>query len=169
MGESLRRSPPRVQTQRLGVFVLEGHPLALRRYFDSSTLGGLTLREVWRDSLERIKDTCFDYEMEAIFLQMPPPNRSIGRVGYEIHDSLVKTTQRTVESMDGTATLLDVTDMLDGHSPEPFIADDNMHPNARGHELIFRNLLSIVYEKFTMTPQDALPDPAEVLDPAYAL
>lgn len=160
--ENLRRSPIKEQAHRLGIFVLEAHPLALQQRY------GQKIYEEWRDSLERVKDTCFDLDTKAFFVQMPPPERNIGKKGHAIHNELARITMRTVDSMDGEATLVSVANMFDGHPLEPFLADDRMHPDARGHEVIFRNLLPMIYKELDLEQREPFPDPAELFGPAYS-
>jgi hypothetical protein len=168
MGETFSRSRHKDQTARLGIFVLEGHPLMIEQKYDKTHLrGGRSVHEVWRDSLETIKDECFARDVKALFVQMPPPERSIGRRGLEVHQKLVGQVVKTCISMDGDATFVSVADMLGDHDPRPFIAEDRMHPNARGHELIFRNLIPIVYEQLNIKPHFGLPNPEEVFEPSF--
>jgi hypothetical protein len=168
MDENFGRTRYQYQTARLGMFVLEGHPLHLQKIYDKSHLDGSTLLQTWRDSLEKVKDECADRQVHALFVQMPPPRRKISQIGYEIHAMLTEQTRRTCASIDeGEGTYVSVADMLEGQETDNFTYKDNMHPNGRGHELIFRHLLPIIYDRLGITPHESLPDPAEVLKPTY--
>jgi len=162
--ENFSLSSPKDQARRLGIFVLEGHPLVLQRKYDTSSLGGRSLKERWRDSLEYVKDTCRDRDMLALFVQMPPPERNISQQGRQIHQELTGLAIRTAVSMDDDGTFVSASDMFGNHPIEPFMSDDRMHPNARGHELIYRNLLPIIYEKLELELREPFPDPAELFE-----
>lgn len=164
MNENFQRSPYKQQVHRLGIFVLEGHPLFLENRYDTTHLQGRSLAHVWRDSLEHVKEQCADRNVRALFVQMPPPERTIGERGHQIHRQLSELAIRTCNSMDGDAEFVSVEDMLHGHDIEPFLADDRMHPNSRGHELIYRHILPKVYEKFEMEQREPFPDPAELFE-----
>lgn len=168
MSQNLRRSRFKEQTGRLGIFVLEGHPLYLQRRYDQTHSGGPSLLQRWRDSLEAIQEECSDLQVHALFVQMPPPLRRIGETGLKIQATLVEQTMKTCASMDDNeGSFVSVADMLEGQGIQSFIYKDNMHPNARGHELIFRHLLPLVYDRLGITPHEPLPDPAEVLQSSY--
>lgn len=141
----------------LGIFVLEGHPLSLLNQYGGSTTPESHLKNTWRDALEVIQEECMVREVAPMFVQMPAPLRQIGQIGMQVHNDLLEITHRAAHSMDD-APVFDVTDMLGGHSPEPFIASDRMHPKGPGHELIYRHLMPTVYEKLDLEPQTPLPE-----------
>lgn len=159
--ESLRRTRRKERAHCLGIFILEGHPLYLERHYSNKRD---TLEQVWQRSLERLVENCTNYDVDALFIQMPAPERNIGKRGHEIHQSLANLTLEVAATMDNAATVVDVTTMFDGYSVEPFLADDRMHPNARGHELIYRNIIPKIYDKLEIEPLQPLDDPAELLE-----
>ena len=143
--------------------MLEGHPLHLSSVYDRTRYGDRSLADIWRQSLDTVQAECSEFGIQPILVQMPAPERHISQRGREIHEELARISLKAAHSMEG-APFVQVADFFAGQDIEPFLADDRMHPNARGHELIFRHMLPLLYDQLELEPHGPLPDPRELME-----
>lgn len=133
----------RVKT--LGIFVLEAHPLGAQQQY------GNRLFDLWRKSLESIEAHCSDGVIDPIFVQMPAPVRNIGERGLETHEQFVDLARKSAYSLNAPLVNVAAISELD-HATH--MADDGMHPNAQGHEVLYQYLRPILYDHLELKPLD---------------
>lgn len=132
------------RTRQVGIFVIGG----LVEGYATGQSDDRFL-ESWGEDVRSLLALCGELQVKAVIAAPPHVDKvplfrgRIGEPNYALRDKAADLT-RSVAADAGVEYVAFEGLLGPDVSPDPYLAPDRRHPNARGHELMYRHLLSTV-------------------------